>query len=68
MPLKIKFSPIEITLSDEWVGEQEYQRIVEEYGSEYASDYMKQIVKNDFCKFINDVNLIDHIEFYWRTK
>ena len=68
MPLKIKFSPIEITLSEDWVGEEEYQRIVEDYGSEYASDYMKQIVEKNFHKFIDDIALLDHIEFYWRSK
>lgn len=59
MSLYVKIGNSEIKLSDIWCDEDAFR--------ELGSEGMKEIAMEDISAFIEEIQLMDHVEFFWRS-
>ncbi len=64
MPVFLKLGNREIKLDDMWdVSPEEVGKETLEY-----SEYMKELVQEDLGSFLEQIQFMDHCEFYYRDK
>lgn len=59
MSLYVKIGNTEIKMSDIWADEEAFDQV--------GSDGIKELVNEDILSFIDEIQLLDHCEFFWRT-